>query len=888
MTARLPDPAPSAAPRSSFPTGTDSAPEVVADLHALLGPAAPGERTAPRRSRELAASLLARLAQVPGRSSRHTATLTERIVTDDVLRGEADRDQNVYLGPLFTRLLSNALPDVVFQPASATEVEVALAWAHETATPVSIRGAASSALGGCVPCDGGLTLDTARLDHVDVDEAADVCVIGAGARMRDIHRRLAERGLALPVYSSNLGGTYAGWFVTGGVGLNAFGGRRAADIVRAADVVLPSGELVRFHADGRLDVPGPATRAGHREVPADEAETWFRGRGLEPFGLADLTGSEGLLGVVVQLVLTVGRRPNIGAFLLEFRHAQDAFAAAERIVAEAGGTLPRPANLRLVLGPHLQHARAIWAEEDARPWRRRPSSLSRGDGMPWARIDGPEELRTPAVSLAASGGSSAEPPVSGARSAGAYLYVDFLGVRAGRAFATRIAGLPGRPLALGAESVRLAAERFRPQQNKRVGPGLLAAEVVLPAAVVSAYLRDAWHLARRAGVALDPEVYYLGGGQGEGGGDALVIAGYLTDHRTAEFDLDLVLSPALLDLGVRRFAGRPEVLGRWNASVAADRRGPGGTERLAALKRGLDPQDLLNRGVLLGMGLRGPLGGLVERIYRPGVTFVRRLWSTPGTAPLGRLARRVAAAAPGPGKGRGEAAGTAAAAAPAARAIHCVNCGECNGVCPVYDSSAIALPQTLTHHAELTYAGRTPGPAVAALLDLCMRCGNCQEVCQAGIPHLEVYAGMAAAADAAVPYDFARHALALASVRSASRYRDEFLDVRPGMYLRRAPAALTGAVRFRVLRAENDAGPAATCLHCAACVPACPTNANLEFRDADARLISTDELDCIGCGACVEVCPANKLNGGQTLRVVEAPTTAALAAIAEFERMSTQ
>jgi len=161
-------------------------------------------------------------------------------------------------------------------------------------------------------------------------------------------------------------------------------------------------------------------------------------------------------------------------------------------------------------------------------------------------------------------------------------------------------------------------------------------------------------------------------------------------------------------------------------------------------------------------------------------------------------------------------------------------------------------------------------------------------VCQAGIPHLEVYAGMAAAADAAVPYDFARHALALASVRSASRYRDEFLDVRPGMYLRRAPAALTGAVRFRVLRAENDAGPAATCLHCAACVPACPTNANLEFRDADARLISTDELDCIGCGACVEVCPANKLNGGQTLRVVEAPTTAALAAIAEFERMSTQ
>jgi len=106
------------------------------------------------------------------------------------------------------------------------------------------------------------------------------------------------------------------------------------------------------------------------------------------------------------------------------------------------------------------------------------------------------------------------------------------------------------------------------------------------------------------------------------------------------------------------------------------------------------------------------------------------------------------------------------------------------------------------------------------------------------------------------------------------------------MYLRRAPASLPGTLRFRVLRAENDAGPAATCLHCAACVPACPTGANLEFADPDARLVVTDESSCIGCGACVEVCPANKRNGGQTLRVVEAPTPATLAAIAAFEAAS--
>jgi len=890
--------------RTSFPSGADPAPEGVADLHAFLDDGLPpGERRAPRRSRELAAQLLARLAALPGIPRQHAATLPQRLVTDAVLRGEADKDQNVYLGAAFTRFLSNALPDVVFLPATIAEVGEALAWARDTATPVSVRGAASTALGGSVPCDGGLTLDLSRLDHIDIDVAANVCVVGAGARMRAIHRRLADHELALPVYSSNLGGTYAGWFVTGGVGLNAFGRRRAADIVRAADVVLPTGELVRFHADGRLDVPGEGSRTGHREVAADEAEAWFLSRSLEPFGLSELTGSEGVLGVVVQLVLSVGRRPNVGAFLLEFRHAPDAFAAAERIMADAGRTSPRPANLKLVLGSHVRHLRTIWAEEDARPWKRMPSSLSAGVGMPWARIDGPAELRPPAASLgAAEGGGGAsrgrfaplgaadaaprEPlstpsaPSAAAETAGAYLYVDFLGIRAARAFATTLGDLPGRPLALDRESVRFAAERFRPQQNKRFGPGMLAAEVTLPSGAVSPYLRGAYRLARRAGVELDPEVYYVADGE------ALVIAGYLTDHRAAGFYLDLVLAPALLDLAVQRFGGKPYVLGRWQATFAGERFGAAGLERLKTLRSGLDPQDLVNRGVVLGMGLRGPLGALTERVYRPAVTFVRTMWSTPGLAMLGHLARAFLAQVPGPARGRGETAGTAAASAPAARAIHCVNCGECNSVCPVYDSSAISLPQALTHHGELLYAGRAALGGVATLLALCMRCGNCEEVCQAGIAHLALYAEMAAAAGEVSPDEHERHVLALASVRGTVRYRDAFLAVRPGMYLRRAPAALPGALRFRVLRAENDAGPAATCLHCAACVPTCPTGANLEFDGDDARLVTTDEYACIGCGACVEVCPANKKNGGQTLRVVEAPTADALAAIAAFERMS--
>src|SRR5439155_13754828 len=132
------------------------------------------------------------------------------------------------------------------------------------------------AMGGAVPNDAGLTLDLSRLDGIEVNALDRVCVIGAGARLRTVHQRLAARGLALKCYPSNLGGTLAGWFVTGGIGLNAYGRGRALDSVRAADLLLPAGEHIRFHDDGRLDVPDSGPHGHRRTVPGAESAAWFR------------------------------------------------------------------------------------------------------------------------------------------------------------------------------------------------------------------------------------------------------------------------------------------------------------------------------------------------------------------------------------------------------------------------------------------------------------------------------------------------------------------------------------------------------------------------------------------------------------------------------------
>ena len=274
--------------------------------------------------------------------------------------------------------------------------------------------------------------------------------------------------------------------------------------------------------------------------------------------------------------------------------------------------------------------------------------------------------------------------------------------------------------------------------------------------------------------------------------------------------------------------------------------------------------------MLFGLELRGPLGPIVGTVYRPGVRLAGAAWRTPGLAAAMRLARAALRFVPGSahrrgapvrassvGSGRGAARGPVASLPVLARALHCVNCGECNAVCPVYDELALRLPQALVHHAETAGARRRLPAGTGVLLDACVRCGGCEQVCQAGIAHLDVYAELESirrSRDAATPArdgapagddspDRAALQAALAALRRSPRYRRAFLEIRPGEYLRRAPAPLAGRATFLVLRAENDAGAAATCRHCAACVAVCPSGANREFESADPRHVRpTGEL----------------------------------------------
>ena len=843
--------------------------EAVVDLHGFLDDDARVEdRDAPARTRQVAAGLY----QAVSAAHADAPALAQRVITDGLLRAECNHDQNVYMGSLYTRTLTHAVPDVVFQPANAAELATALKFAREQRIPATLRGAASTAMGGAVPADAGIVLDFARLDGIEVDVAARRVTIGAGVRMRPLHARLRKHELALPVYPSNLGGTFAGWLATGGIGLNAYGRGRALDAVEALEIVLPSGERVRVGRE-RFEVLGDAG-----EWQAADAAKWCGERKLPTLSIETFARSEGQFGAIAALELRLEELPEIPGLLLGFERWEDAHAAIPWLAKLVADGVEAPGDVKLLSAEHVHHAETVWAEEDGKAWHARAGGLATDAELPWRRVLSASEVGATAT-------ESTGHPV-------AYLFLSCLSRAGGKQLASALPECPGRPAVLDEAGARFARERFKPQQTKRLGPGFLAAEILMPAARVAAFLPAAERLVKNGRLELESETYYLADGS------ALVIAAYLTDHRQGKFHADLLMAPALLDLARVRFEGQAYVIGRWQAPQLEHRESKPALERLRGLKRALDPERIVNRGAFFEMGLRGPLGAvasatmnlaisswrlLLERLP-PVLGLVRWTMGKVLDGPAAHRGHSTSERVPEPGVApEGEAA--------TGRAISCVNCGECNSVCPIFDVSGIRLPQILTHRGEALHANVPLGKSAETLLDLCMRCGNCEEVCQSGIPHLPLYDAMQAAADRATPPDDTkreRHVLLLEYLRSCDSYALDFLGVRPGGYIKRAPAALSGAARYVLFRAEAEHGPSAACIHCGACVDVCPTQANREYQGDDPRWITTEMDRCIGCGTCVEVCPANARNGGQTLRVMEAPTNDWLAALNEFAQEGTR
>ncbi|SEQ41758.1 FAD-binding oxidoreductase [Microlunatus flavus] len=176
----------------------------------------------------------------------------------DLVLPDLARDRLVLPGdPRYAALRSTYTtrhsPALVLLPHDAREVATALEHARSTGLAISVRSGGHG-LSGRSSNDGGVVIDLSRLNEVTVlDRASRLVRVGAGARWAEVAGALAPVGLAIS--AGDHGNVGVGGLATGGgVGWLVRSYGLTVDHVRAVDVVLADGSLVRADADHEPDL----------------------------------------------------------------------------------------------------------------------------------------------------------------------------------------------------------------------------------------------------------------------------------------------------------------------------------------------------------------------------------------------------------------------------------------------------------------------------------------------------------------------------------------------------------------------------------------------------------------------------------------------------------
>jgi len=226
-------------------------------------------------------------------------------------------------------MLYRELPLVTVLPESTGQVQAVLRLAQREGLPVVPRGAGTGLSGGALPHPEGILLNLAAMDRIlEIDAANALARVQPGVSNLSISAAAREHGLFYaPDPSSQIICSIGGNVAENSGGVHCLKYGLTVHNLIALDVVSAEGDRFRLGGDG-LGGPGPDL-------------------------LALMTGSEGLLGVVVEATVRLLPRPEATAVLLAaFDSVREAGDAVGALIS--GGILP--AGLEMMDGLALRAA----------------------------------------------------------------------------------------------------------------------------------------------------------------------------------------------------------------------------------------------------------------------------------------------------------------------------------------------------------------------------------------------------------------------------------------------------------------------------------------------------------------------------------------------------
>lgn len=232
--------------------------------------------------------------------------LADIVGEQNVLAGKADcvaysRDMSVHEG----------MPDAVVFVENTDQVSGLLAMAHRDRIPVTARAAGSSVTGAALPVAGGIVLNLIRMNRILRTNRVDrYAVVEPGVVCRKLNQALAPAHFYPPDPGSAPIATVGGMVSTNASGVRAVKYGTARDYVKAMEVVLAGGRVIRT---GTL---APKSSSGY-----------------------DLTRlfatSEGTLGIITELTVRILPSPEYSVFgRLYFPSPNEAGAAVAAFFSE--------------------------------------------------------------------------------------------------------------------------------------------------------------------------------------------------------------------------------------------------------------------------------------------------------------------------------------------------------------------------------------------------------------------------------------------------------------------------------------------------------------------------------------------------------------------------
>jgi len=225
-------------------------------------------------------------------------------------------------------------PFAVVLPRSANEVAAILRLCHEHRVPVVARGAGTGLSGGALPVADGIVLGLARLSSVlEVDPRNRSARVEPGVTNLAISHAAAPHGLFYaPDPSSQIACTIGGNIAENAGGLHCIKYGLTTHNLLKLEIVTIDGERLTLGADA-LDAAGYDL-------------------------LALFTGSEGMLGVIVEATVKLVPKPSRVRVLLAAFASVDAAAAAVGSIIAAGIV---PAGLEMMDNPSIRAVEAYVA-----------------------------------------------------------------------------------------------------------------------------------------------------------------------------------------------------------------------------------------------------------------------------------------------------------------------------------------------------------------------------------------------------------------------------------------------------------------------------------------------------------------------------------------------